>query len=96
MYLHICTHFVNDLTALAYVTDFDSITLQNFSIKLLNSSISMQGMSRFHARQKIVDFLDERKLLVQVRDHAMSVPICSRTGDIVEPLPKPQWFLRFY
>ena len=23
----------------------------------------------------------------------MSVPICSRSGDVIEPLMKPQWFL---
>jgi valyl-tRNA synthetase len=28
------------------------------------------------------------------RDHAMHVPVCSRSGDIVEPLNKPQWFLK--
>ena len=26
-------------------------------------------------------------------EHAMSVPVCSRTGDVIEPLVAPQWFL---
>ncbi len=28
------------------------------------------------------------------REHAMSIPICSRSGDVIEPLIKPQWFLK--
>ncbi len=24
----------------------------------------------------------------------MSVPVCSRSGDVIEPLLRPQWFLR--
>ena len=28
------------------------------------------------------------------RPHAMQIPVCSRSGDIVEPLIKPQWFLK--
>ena len=54
----------------------------------------LQGLPRFQARDKVLKYLESQSLLVQVRDHPMSVPICSRSGDIVEPLPKPQWFLR--
>ena len=28
------------------------------------------------------------------RDHEMVVPVCHRTGDILEPRLKPQWFLK--
>ena len=54
----------------------------------------LQGLPRFQARDSVLKYLESQSLLVQVRDHPMSVPICSRSGDIVEPLPKPQWFLR--
>ena len=57
-------------------------------------SIFLQGLPRFQARDSVLKYLESQSLLVQVRDHPMSVPICSRSGDIVEPLPKPQWFLR--
>lgn len=25
------------------------------------------------------------------KDHSMSISICSRSGDIIEPMLKPQW-----
>ena len=28
------------------------------------------------------------------REHPMTLPICSRSGDVIEPLIKPQWFLK--
>ena len=55
---------------------------------------TFQGVPRFTARLQMLEYLKKHDLLHHVRDHAMSVPVCSRTGDIVEPLPKPQWFLR--
>lgn len=42
----------------------------------------------------MINFLSENGLLSQVSPHAMSVPVCSRSGDIVEPLLRPQWFVR--
>ena len=38
--------------------------------------------------------LEEQGLLRGSEDHAMVLPICSRTGDIVEPRLKEQWFLK--
>ena len=32
-------------------------------------------------------------LLVGKKDNKMQIPVCSRTGDIVEPLLKPQWYV---
>lgn len=39
--------------------------------------------------------LSERGILRGVEDnHRMILPLCSRTGDVIEYLPKEQWFLR--
>ncbi|XP_029919091.1 valine--tRNA ligase, mitochondrial isoform X2 [Myripristis murdjan] len=54
----------------------------------------LKGVKRFDARQQVLDALADKKLLRGKKDHAMSLPICSRSGDIVEPLLKKQWFLR--
>ncbi|XP_032392086.1 valine--tRNA ligase, mitochondrial [Etheostoma spectabile] len=54
----------------------------------------LQGVKRFDARQLVVDALVEKKLFRGKKDHAMNLPICSRSGDIIEPLLKKQWFLR--
>uniref|UniRef100_A0A1A8CTA0 Valine--tRNA ligase, mitochondrial n=1 Tax=Nothobranchius kadleci TaxID=1051664 RepID=A0A1A8CTA0_NOTKA len=54
----------------------------------------LEGVKRFDARQMIVDALVEKKLFRGKQDHAMAVPVCSRSGDIIEPLLKKQWFVR--
>ncbi|XP_069032090.1 valine--tRNA ligase, mitochondrial [Embiotoca jacksoni] len=54
----------------------------------------LQGVKRFDARQLIADALAERKLFRGKKSHAMTLPICSRSGDIIEPLLKKQWFVR--
>ncbi|XP_076610497.1 valine--tRNA ligase, mitochondrial isoform X1 [Chaetodon auriga] len=54
----------------------------------------LEGVKRFDARQLIVDALVERKLFRGKKNHTMTLPICSRSGDIIEPLLKKQWFVR--
>ncbi|KAJ8866183.1 hypothetical protein PR048_033707 [Dryococelus australis] len=52
------------------------------------------GLKRFEARKRIHEELKQMNLLRGHKDHAMHVPFCSRSGDVVELLLKPQWFLR--
>ncbi|KAM8793845.1 valine--tRNA ligase [Eudromia elegans] len=52
------------------------------------------GQRRFDARVALLGALRERGLLRGVQDNPMVVPICSRSGDVVEPLLRAQWFLR--
>ncbi|XP_054620182.1 valine--tRNA ligase, mitochondrial isoform X2 [Dunckerocampus dactyliophorus] len=54
----------------------------------------MEGVKRFDARQLVVDALVEKKLFRGKKGHAMALPICSRSGDVIEPLLKKQWFVR--
>ncbi|XP_066110325.1 valine--tRNA ligase, mitochondrial isoform X1 [Saccopteryx bilineata] len=54
----------------------------------------LQGLHRFVARDKIVSALRERGLLRGLRSHPMVLPLCSRSGDVVEYLLKSQWFVR--
>uniref|UniRef100_A0A8C8VGQ6 Valine--tRNA ligase, mitochondrial n=1 Tax=Pelusios castaneus TaxID=367368 RepID=A0A8C8VGQ6_9SAUR len=54
----------------------------------------LQGLHRFVAREKVVSALKERGLYRGMQDHAMVLPLCSRSGDVVENLLKSQWFLR--
>lgn len=55
---------------------------------------TFMGLPRFKARPLVVEALEKAGLLRGIRDHAMTLPVCSRTGDIVEPLVQPQWFLK--
>ncbi|KAK2921458.1 hypothetical protein Q8A73_000943 [Channa argus] len=54
----------------------------------------LEGVKRFDARQLIVNALVEKKLFRGKKTHAMTLPMCSRSGDIIEPLLKKQWFVR--
>ncbi|XP_043073939.1 valine--tRNA ligase, mitochondrial-like, partial [Puntigrus tetrazona] len=54
----------------------------------------LEGVKRFDARERVITALMERKLFRGKKDHPMSLPICSRSGDVIEPLLKKQWFVR--
>ncbi|XP_010871392.2 valine--tRNA ligase, mitochondrial [Esox lucius] len=53
----------------------------------------LEGVRRFDAREHVIDALREKKLFRGKEDHAMSLPLCSRSGDVIEPLLKKQWFM---
>jgi len=48
---------------------------------------------RFAVRSSICDKLERLGLYRGSKDHAMSIPVCGRTGDVVEPMIKDQWFI---
>ncbi|XP_064457490.1 valine--tRNA ligase-like [Ornithodoros turicata] len=50
-------------------------------------------MKRFDARKAVLATLKEKGLYRDTKDNPMVVPICSRSKDVVEPLPKVQWFV---
>jgi valyl-tRNA synthetase len=49
-------------------------------------------MPRFLARHKVINKLKEMNLWRETKSHEMNLPVCSRTGDIIEPLLREQWF----
>ncbi|XP_037120247.1 valine--tRNA ligase, mitochondrial isoform X3 [Syngnathus acus] len=54
----------------------------------------LEGVKRFDARELVVKALVEKELFRGKEEHAMTLPICSRSGDVIEPLLKKQWFIR--
>ncbi len=58
-----------------------------------NAPESYQGLDRFAAREKIVHDLKKANLLVKVEPHKLKVPVCDRSGAIVEPYLTDQWFV---
>ena len=58
-----------------------------------NCGKEWQGMKRFDARDRVIEELRKHDLFVSEKDHAMTIPICSRSGDVIEPLLKPQWWV---
>jgi len=51
------------------------------------------GLDRFEARKRIVADLEADGLLVDVKDHALTLPISQRTGAVIEPRLSMQWFI---
>lgn len=52
------------------------------------------GLKRFDCRKRILEVLKEKGLYKETINNPMVVPICSRSKDIVEPMIKPQWYVR--
>lgn len=52
------------------------------------------GMERYEARKAIVEDLEKMGLLVKVVPHAHNVGIHDRCKTTVEPMIKPQWFVK--
>jgi valyl-tRNA synthetase len=55
---------------------------------------SFDGLDRFEAREKIVEELRGIELLVEIKDHSMTVPISQRSGSVIEPRLSDQWFIK--
>lgn len=58
-----------------------------------NCGPKWEGMKRFTARKQVIQALKENGLFIGQEDNEMSIPTCSRSGDIIEPLLKPQWWV---
>jgi len=52
------------------------------------------GQKRFDVRYKVVEELTKLGLFVTKTDNPMTLPICSRSKDVIETVVKPQWWMR--
>jgi valyl-tRNA synthetase len=52
------------------------------------------AMRRFDARLAVMKKLKELGLERGIRENPMKIATCSRSGDIIEPLIMPQWFVK--
>jgi len=55
---------------------------------------SYKGQKRFDVRYSIQEDLKKVGLYVDKKDNPMKVPMCERSKDVIEPLLKPQWWMR--
>ncbi len=58
-----------------------------------NAPEKYRGMDRFVARKAVVADLEAAGLMVEIKKHTLMVPICTRTGQVVEPMLTDQWFV---
>ncbi len=55
--------------------------------------IEYQGLDRYDARQKLLDELQEKGLLVSAKPHKLMIPRGDRTHAVIEPMLTDQWFM---
>ena len=52
-----------------------------------------KGMPRYEARLKVLEEAQQKGVFRGEKDHPMILPVCSRSGDFLEPRLMPQWWL---
>ncbi|MEN9921402.1 MAG: valyl-tRNA synthetase, valyl-tRNA synthetase [Candidatus Parcubacteria bacterium] len=81
--------------------DYDMSVRHNLPIKqviteyakMQTSSELVNGLKVEEARTKTVEWLRENNLLIEEKEMEQNVSTAERTGAIIEPLPKLQWFV---
>ena len=53
-----------------------------------------QGVRRFEVRRQIIDALKAKNLYIRSEDNPMTIPLCQKSKDIIEPRLKPQWWMK--
>ncbi|GLR72824.1 valine--tRNA ligase [Agaribacter marinus] len=61
----------------------------------LNENVpeAYRGLERFEARKRVVEALDTKGLLVQIKPHKLKVPRGDRSGVVIEPYLTDQWYV---
>jgi valyl-tRNA synthetase len=52
------------------------------------------GQKRFDVRYTIQEDLKNAGLYVDKKDNPMTVPLCDKSKDVIEPILKPQWWMK--
>merc|ERR1712232_1437004 len=52
-----------------------------------------EGMMRYDARIAVENALSEKGLLIGKTPNKMRLGLCSRSGDVLEPMITPQWYV---
>ncbi len=74
--------------------DLPQINIMNDDATINDKGGKYAGMDRYEARKAIVSDLEELGLLVKTVPHSHSVGTHDRCHTTVEPLIKPQWFVK--
>jgi valyl-tRNA synthetase len=86
-------HDFNDY-ACAQRHDLPLITIFTLDAKVNDNGPAVyRGLDRFEARKAVVRDLQAQGFLIEIKPHKMMLPICARTGQVVEPMLTDQWFV---
>ena len=59
-----------------------------------NAPPDFVGLDRYKAREKVVEQFEELGLLEKQEDYEISLPVCERCKNVIEPLLSEQWFVK--
>lgn len=74
--------------------DLPVINVMNDDATINENGGKYQGMERYEARKVIVKDLEEQGYLVKIKDHEHNVGTHDRCKATIEPMVKPQWFVK--
>ncbi|MEM9667143.1 MAG: valine--tRNA ligase, partial [Bacteroidota bacterium] len=74
--------------------NLEVLNIMNLDATINEHGGPYEGLDRFEARKRIVADLEAQDLLVKVEDYATTIPISSRSKEIIEPLISRQWFVK--
>ncbi len=79
---------------LARKHQLENINIFNPDASINDNGGPYKGMDRFEARRKIIAELEDRRLLLETKEHVHSVGHCYRCQTVIEPYFSTQWFVR--
>ena len=74
--------------------NLEEINIMNDDATINELGGKYAGMDRYEARKAIVADLEEQGYLVKIKEHEHNVGTHDRCGTTVEPMIKPQWFVK--
>ncbi|HEY3175724.1 MAG TPA: valine--tRNA ligase [Candidatus Polarisedimenticolia bacterium] len=72
----------------------DPIVVMDESARMTSEAGPYSGMDRFVCRERLLDQLRSEGLLLEEKDHLLSLGRCQRCDTIVEPMISLQWFVK--
>jgi valyl-tRNA synthetase len=77
------------------LSEAESYNVQGLRIEGIDLTLpaAFHGLNRYDARKAVVEHFEALGLLEAIEDHALKVPLCERSGEVVEPLLTDQWYV---
>ncbi|CCD54916.1 similar to valyl-trna synthetase [Botrytis cinerea T4] len=86
-------HDPNDF-ALGQRHNLEFINILTDDGKMNDNAGPYAGQKRFDVRYTIQEDLKKAGLYVDKKDNPMTVPLCEKSKDVIEPMLKPQWWMK--
>ena len=74
--------------------DLKIIKVIDENANMTDNTNKYKGLNRYDCREKIIQDLDDKDLLVKIEEHEHSVGQCYRCDTVIEPMVSKQWFVK--